>query len=136
MSTRKWLRMSWWNAVMVVVVLIAAVIMAVLDRWGVAGIFVIVGVGLAASAIYARSGRASDLTRLNATEYIDERDRTVGTHALAIVGVVALVLTMVVFVVGTVLLDPGSPMFFVLWAQVILLVIAWMIANFVALRRS
>lgn len=136
MSTRKWLRMSWWNAVMVVVVLIAAVVMAVLERWGVAGIFVIVALGLAASAIYARSGSASDFTRLNAAEYADERDRTVGTQAFAIVGVVALVLTMVVFVVGTALLDPGSPMFFVLWAQVIALTIAWMIANFVALRRS
>lgn len=136
MSTRKRFGMSWWNVVMVAVALIAAVIMAVLGRWGVAGIFVIVGLGLAGSAIYARSGSASDLTRLNAAEYVDERDRAVGTQAFAIVGVVALVLTMVVFVIGMALLEPGSPMFLVLAGQMIALTIAWAIANLVALRRS
>lgn len=136
MSTRERFGMSWWNAVLVGVVLLAAVIMAVLGRWGVAGIFAVVAVVLAGSAIYARSGKASDLTRLNATEYLDERDRATGTQAFAIVGVVALVMTMIVFVIGIALLEPGSPMFYVLWAQIIVMTFAWMIANVVALRRS
>lgn len=136
MSTHRWLRMSWWNGVLALAALGAAAGMAVLGRWAVAAIFVLVAVVVAASAIYARSGRASDLTRLNAAEYVDERDRAVGTHALAIVGVVALVLAMVVFVVGVVLLEPGNPMFWVLWGQVIALTIAWAVANLFALRRS
>ena len=136
MSTRRWLRMSWWNAVLALATLVGAVTMAALGRWGVAAIFLAVVVVVAGSAIYARSGRASDLTRLNAIEYADERDRAAGTHAFAIVGVVALVLSMAVFFVGTLLLEPDSPMFWVLWAQIILLTIAWGVANIVALRRS
>lgn len=136
MSTRKRFGMSWWNAALALVAIIAAVIMAVLGRWGVAAVFLAAGLVVAGSAIYARSGRASDLTRLNAAEYVDERDRAVGTQAFAIVGVVALVLTIVVFVIGTALLEPGSPMFFVLWAQMIALLIAWGVANVIALRRS
>ncbi|SFS13823.1 hypothetical protein SAMN04487783_1708 [Agrococcus baldri] len=136
MSTRKRFGMSWWNVVMAAVTLIAGVIMAVLGRWVAAGIFLVVALAIAGSAVYARSGRASDLTRLNAAEYVDERDRAVGTRALAIVGVVALLLTMTVFVIGMVLLEPGSPMFVVLTGQVLALAVAWAIANVVALRRS
>ena len=136
MSTRRWLRMSWWNAVLALVVLAGAVAMAVLGRWLVAAIFLAVVVLVVASAVYARSGRASDLTRLNAVEYLDERDRAVGTQAFAIVGVLALVLSMLVFILGTVLLEPDSPMFFVLWGQIIVLTIGWAVANLVALRRS
>ena len=59
MSTRRWLRMSWWNAVLALVVLAGAVAMAVLGRWLVAAIFLAVVVLVVASAVYARSGRAS-----------------------------------------------------------------------------
>ena len=136
MSTRRWLRMSWWTAVLALVVLAGAVAMAVLGRWLVAAIFLAVVVLVVASAVYARSGRASDLTRLNAVEYLDERDRAVGTQAFAIVGVLALVLSMLVFILGTALLEPDSPLFFVLWGQIIVLTIGWAVANLVALRRS
>ena len=51
-------------------------------------------------------------------------------------GVLALVLSMLVFILGTALLEPDSPMFFVLWGQIIVLTIGWAVANLVALRRS
>ena len=63
MSTRRWLRMSWWNAVLALVVLAGAVAMAVLGRWLVAAIFLAVVVLVVASAVYARSGRARGIPR-------------------------------------------------------------------------
>jgi uncharacterized membrane protein len=136
MSTRRWLRMSWWNALLVVVVLGGAVALALLDRWGAAGILLLVALLTGVSAVYARSGRASDVMRLNAAEYADERDRVAATRAFAAVGVVALMLSIAVFVAGQVLLEPGSGMRLVLWVQFIGLVVAWGVANVVALRRS
>lgn len=135
MSTRKWLRMSWWNAVLTFAVLVVAATMAAQGRWGATALLVIVAIVVGASAAYARSGRASDLTRLNAIEYADERDRFAATHALAIVGVVALVLAFAMLIVGAVLLEPGSPMSWIPVAQVVVLAVAWALANVVALRR-
>ncbi|SDR83673.1 hypothetical protein [Agrococcus carbonis] len=136
MSTRRWLRMSWWNALLVVAVLCGGVTLALLDRWGSAGILLLVALFTGASAVYARSGRASDVTRLNAAEYADERDRAAATRGFAAVGVVALLLSLAVLVTGQVLLEPGSAMRVVLWLQFIGLVVAWGVANVVALRRS
>lgn len=136
MSTRSWLGMSWWNAALTLVVLAAAVTMAVLGQWSVAAVLAAVLVFVVVSAVYARSGRASDLARLNALEYADERDRTAATRGFAVVGAVGLVLALLAFVLGVLLLDPGHPMFWVLWVQVIALTLVWGVANVVALRRS
>lgn len=136
MSTRSWLGMSWWNAALALAVLAGAVTMAALGQWPVAAVLVAVLVFVVASAVYARSGRASDLTRLNALEYADERDRTAATRGFAVAGAVGLVLALVAFVLGVVLLEPGHPMFWVVWAQVIVLTVVWGVANVVALRRS
>jgi hypothetical protein len=127
--------MSWWNAVLTAVALAAAVLFAVLAQWGVAIIFLAAAVVIAASAIYARSGRASDIHRLNAIEYVDERDRAIGAQAFAILGVCAMVIAIGVFI-AAMLLTPSGPMFWVAWAQIILLTIAWAVANVVAVRRS
>lgn len=136
MWTRRWLRMSWWNAVLTAATLLTAVLFAVRSQWLVAIVFAVIAIAGAASAIYARSGRASDYTRLNAAEYLDERDRTIGVHALAIVGVCALLIALGAFVAAMLLLEPDDPMFLVAWAQALLLAIAWAIANVVAVRRS
>ncbi|WP_413318673.1 hypothetical protein AA0Z99_01160 [Agrococcus sp. 1P02AA] len=136
MSTRRWLRMSWWNAALTAAALLTAVIFATRAQWFVAIAFAVIATAVAGSAIYARSGRASDFTRLNAAEYLDERDRTIGVHALAIVGVCAMLIAMGVLVAAMLLLEPGDPMSFIAWAQVVLLTIAWAVANVVAVRRS
>lgn len=136
MSTRKWLRMSWWNVVLLVGVLAAAAVMAVLGRWVEAVVFAVVVLFLGASAVYARSGRSGDLTRLNAAEYLDERDRAAATQGFAAVGVTALLLGFALLVLATVLLEPGEPMFLVLIGNLLVLAVAWGVANWVALRRS
>lgn len=136
MSTRKWLRMSWWNVVLLVGALAAAVVMAVLGRWVEAVVFAVVVLFLGASAVYARSGRSGDLTRLNAAEYLDERDRAAATQGFAAVGVTALLLGFALLVLATVLLEPGEPMFLVLIGNLLVLAVAWGVANWVALRRS
>lgn len=136
MSTRKWLRMSWWNVVLLVGVLAAAVVMAVLGRWVEAVVFAVVVLFLGASAVYARSGRSGDLTRLNAAEYLDERDRAAATQGFAAVGVTALLLGFALLVLATVLLEPGEPMFLVLIGNLLVLAVVWGVANWVALRRS
>lgn len=136
MSTRETLRMSWWNVVLAAATLAAAVAFAVVGRWFVAAVFAAVAVVVVASAIYARSGRASDLTRLHAAEYVDERDRAIGMRAFAIVGVCALVIAMGVFIAAALLVEADDPMFWVAWGQMILLTIAWAVANVVAVRTS
>lgn len=135
MWTRKWLRMSWWNALTTLALLVAAVVLAVVGRWIPALITVILGVVIAASAIYARSGRASDITRLNALETVDERDRAMTGFALAVVGVAGLVLAMAVFIAALALLEPGHPMFWVAWGQLLAITGVWMVTNLLAVRR-
>ena len=129
MSTRERLGMSWWNAVIVGVALIAAIVLAVQGNWGTAILMVLSGAITAVAAIHARSGRASDISRLNAVEYIDERDRAIGAHAFAIVGVVALLLAFSVFVVVAVLTSGREPIFWLAFGQLMLLLVAWAIAN-------
>lgn len=136
MSKRKRVWISWWNLALAAATLGGGVVTAVAGNWVAAAIFAIASLAIVAGAVYARSGRASDLARLSAAEYVDERDRAVGIQALAIVGVAGLLLSVLVFLLGMLLLEPGSPMFVVLWAQLILLTIAWAVANWVALRRS
>ncbi len=136
MSTRETLRMSWWNVVLAVLSLVAAVVFAVLGRWLAAIVLAAVAVVVVVGAVYARSGRASDLTRLHAAEYVDERDRAIGMRAFAIVGVCALVIAMGAFVAAALLVEADHPMFWVAWAQMVLLTIAWAVANVVAVRTS
>lgn len=136
MSTRRRLGMSWWNAVIVLVAVIAAIVLAVQGSWGAAIIMALSGAAAAAGAIYARSGRASDITRLNAIEYIDERDRTIGAYAFAVVGVAALLLAFGVFVAVAVLTGGREPIFWLAFGQFMLLMAAWAVANVVAVRRS
>lgn len=91
---------------------------------------------IAGSAIYARSGRASDVTRLNALETVDERDRTMTAFALAVVGVAAIFASFGVLLAAIALLDAQHPMFWIIMGQMLALAITWMIANVVAVRRG
>lgn len=136
MSTHEHLRMSWWNAALTIAALVAAIVLAVQQSWVSSIVTTLVAVGTAVTAIYARSGRASDLTRLNAAEYVDERDRAIGARALAVVGLVAMVMTLAVFILAMVLTEPGEPLRWIAIGQVLVLAVAWMLANLVAVRRS
>lgn len=135
MSTRDRFGMSWWNAAFAAAIVVAGVLALVFRQWAVAAVFGVVLVAFVVGVRYARSGRASDVTRLNAAEYTDERDRRMAAYGLAIVGVVAMALSMGTFVAALVLLPPGHPMYFVAWGQLVALALAWMVANWIAARR-
>lgn len=136
MWTRKYLRMSWWNAVLGIVLLVATVVLAINGQVVQSIIMGALTVFLIGSAVYARSGRSSDVTRLNALESVDERDRAMASFALAVVGVAAMFVSVAVLIAGIFLLEPGEPMFWVVIGQMFVLAITWTIANIVAARRG
>lgn len=136
MSTRKWLGMSWWNAAFTVMIVVCLVLMLVLGRWFAAIVMAVLLVAFVASVLYARTARASDVTRLNAAEYADERDRAMGAFGLAVVGVTAMFTSMAMFILAILLLPPTHPMVFVVWGQLVLLAVVWLVANWIAVRRG
>ena len=109
--------------------------------WGAAFIGVITVIGLIC-ALAARGPHASDLTRINAIEYRDERDRQLATYGFAVVGAVALCLAVAesvtaIILAGTVFgLRVGSVVVGVVAAQQLVLYLVWGIANIRAVRRG
>jgi hypothetical protein len=96
---------------------------------------VMLGVALLIGAVgvaMARRPAASDVTRVDALEYRDERDRRIARDGFAIVGAAALALSVGETVVAGVL-APGW-----VWpaaVQTVLLAVVWGAANRVAARR-
>ena len=92
------------------------------------------GIGGLHCALWARRPKARDVTRLNALEWRDERDRRLGKDALSVVGATALALSIVELVVVSILaLDAAL---WLTWAQVLVLGVVWSISNSVAVRRG
>ncbi|WP_349828120.1 hypothetical protein [Brevibacterium litoralis] len=96
-----------------------------------------------ASVLWARSGSSGDVTRLNALEYSDERDRRLGVRGLAAVGVAGLSIgggAFVAFVTLQVFDVAMSPfvhgVFLGLVLLVVVLCIVWSIANWIVARRG
>ena len=90
-----------------------------------------------AGALYARRSGSRDVTRLNALEWRDERDRTLARSGFAVVGAVALVMVLVQFVVVVVTdAGPDSPFMWLTLSQLLILNVAWGVANSVAVRRG
>ena len=137
LKTVERLRISTINVVLVSALLLGALIAAGLQRWQAALYLGLVGVGGLAVALYAHRSGSRDVTRLNALEWRDERDRTLAKSGLAAVGVVALVMVVAQFIV-VMLTDPGpdSPFLWMTLAQVLILNLAWVIANSVVVRRG
>lgn len=83
--------------------------------------------------VYAgRRNEASDIQRVNALEFQDERDRAIGREGLAAVGAVALVMSLVGYM-ATLALYPE-----IRWlalGQFLVLCVAWGIGNHVAAYR-
>jgi hypothetical protein len=120
------------NAVLVSSFLLGAVSTAVLRNWPATSVLGALGVFGLAGALYARRDNARDITRVNAIEYRDERDRTVARNGFAVVGAVALVLSVVQVVVSTALTEH----FWFAYAQLVVLSVTWSIANSLAVRRG
>ena len=116
--------------------LLGALIAGALGSWTGAAYLGALGLSGLAGALYARRSGARDVTRLNALEWRDERDRTLAKLGFAVVGAVALLMVLAQFVV--VVTDAGhdSPFMWVTLSQMLILYIDWGIANSVAVRRG
>ena len=131
------LRISTVNLVLVSALLLVALTEAALGRWQEAIIFCGGGLCGLAVALNARRSGSRDVTRLNALEWRDERDRTLAKSGLAVVGAVALVMVLVQFVVVVVTdAGPDSPFMWLTLSQLLILNVAWGVANSVAVRRG
>ena len=131
------LRISTINVVLVSAFLLGAVLAAGLERWQAAVYLGLLGICGLTGALYAHRSGSRDVTRLNGLEWRDERDRTLAKSGFAVVGVVALLMVVAQFIV-VMLTDPGpdSPFLWMALAQVLILNLAWVIANSVAVRRG
>jgi hypothetical protein len=125
------------NLVLVSAFLLGAVIAGALGRWSGATYLGALGLGGLACALFARRSGSRDVTRLNALEWRDERDRALAKSGFAVVGAVALLMVLAQLIV-VVVTDAGhdSPFMWVTLAQMLILYIAWGIANSVAVRRG
>jgi accessory gene regulator protein AgrB len=118
------------NTVLVVTFFVASVVLAVLGNVGMALLMAYFGVAGLAVALYARRPDSRDITRLNAIEYRDERDKSLAAQGFAAVGVAALIIAFVSFVV----MMFTQVNWYVLTVLLTLLVV-WGAANSVAVRR-
>lgn len=125
------------NLVLVSAFLLGAVIAGALGSWTGAVYLGALGLTGLAYALHARRSGSRDVTRLNALEWRDERDRTLAKSGFAVVGAVALLMVLAQFIVVVVTdAGPDSPFMRVTLSQMLILYIAWGIANSVAVRRG
>ena len=116
------------NLVLVSVFLLAALIEAALGKWPGAVYLGVLGLGGLAGALYARRSGSRDVTRLNALEWRDERDRTLAKSAFAVVGAVALLMVLAQLIVVVVTVTTAdSPFFWVAVLQTLILYIVWVV---------
>lgn len=122
------------NIVAVGAALVAAGIVAATGNWWSAAILAAAGLYIGWAAWMARRESSTDLHRINALEYRDERDRTLGRSALATVGLAALAVCYVSFIVSIVIGEPA--LILATCAQLVIIAVVWMIANARAVQRG
>lgn len=132
MKTTTSFTVSTINVVLLGLLLAGAVVTGLFANWFEMALLLAAAVFIFVSAVYARGQKASDVTRLNAIEYRDERDRLLAKSGFAVVGVVALVLAIVEFVLAAVF----QHLVLLASAQVLVLCAVWGIANSVAAKRG
>ncbi|MBM7387200.1 hypothetical protein [Clavibacter phaseoli] len=120
------------NALLVSVFLAGALIALLTGHLPSALVLAFMGVIGLGGALHAARPGASDVTRINGLEYRDERDGRLAQQGFAVVGVAALIISVVAFVVTTL---QGDIHWYV-WAQTLALAVVWAIANAVVVRRS
>jgi accessory gene regulator protein AgrB len=119
------------NTILVLTFFAASVVLAVLGNVGMALLMAYFGVVGLAVALYARRPDSRDITRLNAIEYRDERDKSLASQGFAAVGVAALIIVFASFIV---MMLAQQVDWYVLSVLLALLVV-WGVANSVAVRR-
>lgn len=125
--------MSTTNAVLLVVIWGGAVVAAATGHGMGATFLALAGLGGLLGALYARRPGSRDVTRVNAIEYRDERDRRIAQAGFSAVGAAALVVSVVTFVVTTVVAQPYA---WLAALHVLVLCTVWGVANSVAARRT
>ena len=125
------------NVVLESAFFLGALIAAGMGNWRGAAYLGSIGIAGLAFVLYARRSGSRDVTRLNALEWRDERDRTLARSGLAAVGAVALLMVAAQMIVAF-LTDAGpeSPFLKMTVVQVLILNLVWGIANSVAVRRG
>lgn len=111
---------------------------ALVGHWGSTVVFLLGAVAMFALARAARRPEASDIARVNALEYRDERDWRIALGGLSAVGAIALVLTFLEFLVLSVVRDDNErsdapPL---VTAHLVLFCVVWGVANARITRRS
>ena len=125
------LPISLTNTILISAFLLVAVVMVVLGNVG-TGLWVgFLAVMMIGVALYARRPDSRDITRLNAIEYRDERDKSLATEGFAAVGVAALILGMGVILTLTVL----EQLSWLVVGFYLVLLVVWAAANSRAVRR-
>ena len=118
------------NTILVLTFLAASAVLAVLGNVGMALLMAYFGVAGLAVALYARRPNSRDITRVNAIEYRDERDRSLAAQGFSAVGVAALIIVFISFVV---MMLAQQINWYVL-AVLLALLVVWAVANTVAVR--
>ena len=134
MSTANRLPLSPANMVLVSLLALGAVTCAVLGRWPGVAFLGVMAVFIVFAARFARRADSRDITRINAIEYRDERDRELARQGFAVVGAAALIVSTLGAVVSIVLDDPL--LVSISCAQLLLLAIIWGVADARAVRRG
>ena len=132
MKTTKRLPISTVNIALAGTLFAGAIATALTHNWFAAFVFVVGGAAGLGAALYARRPDSRDITRLNAIEYRDERDRVLAKEGFAAVGAAALILSVIEFVLALVF----NQLIGLAAAQVVVLCIVWGVANSIAVRRS
>jgi len=125
------LPISLTNTILISAFLLVAVVMVVVGNVGTGlwvGFLAVMMIGI---ALYARRPDSRDITRLNAIEYRDERDKSLATEGFAAVGVAALILGMGVILTLTVL----EQLSWLVVGFYLVLLVVWAAANSRAVRR-
>ena len=125
------LPISLTNTILISAFLLVAVVMVVVGNVG-TGLWVgFLAVMMIGVALYARRPDSRDITRLNAIEYRDERDKSLATEGFAAVGVAALILGMGVILTLTAL----EQLSWLVVGFYLVLLVVWAAANSRAVRR-
>ena len=133
MQTNNRSPISTTNIVLVSTLFAGAIVAVLTQNWFGAILLLALGLFGLGAAVYARRPNSRDITRINAIEYRDERDRDLAKQGFATVGAAALILSVVEVVIATIFF---YQLVGVACAQLLTLSVVWGIANSNAVKRS
>jgi hypothetical protein len=126
------------NVLLFACLVLGTVITALLGNWFMSSVLLIMSAAEIGMVGYARRADARVITRINAIEYRDERDVLLAKEGLTAVGVAALTLSIVAFIVVAVRLGDARAdaldLFVIL--QLLVLNVVWGISNSLVVRRA